>query len=94
MHGYKQIIKLLVQSSRTLYFIFQTFLINENHVKIIKLRLNILLKKDSGTVFFCEFYEISKNTFFYVLSPVAASGDVFLTAANIYTECFAPIVNG
>ena len=54
--------------------------VNSQHVshlkrfqEIISLRPALLLKRVSGTSVFCEFCEISKNTFFYRTPPVAAS---------------------
>ena len=41
--------------------------------KVAGIRLQLSLKKDSGTGFSCEFCEIFKNIFFYRTPPVAAS---------------------
>ena len=38
---------------------------------------NFIQKETLAQVFSCEFYEISKNTFFYRTPPVAAS-DIFV----------------
>ena len=43
--------------------------------KVAHLRPATLLKKRLAQVFSCEFYEISKNTFFYRTLPVAVSED-------------------
>ena len=34
---------------------------------------NFIKKETLGQVFFCEFWEISKNAFFYRTPPIAAS---------------------
>ena len=43
--------------------------------KVVGLRPPTLFKKILAQVFSCEFYEISKNTFFYRTLPVAVSAD-------------------
>ena len=41
--------------------------------KVAGLACNFIKKESLAQVFFCEFYEISKNNFFYRTPPVAAS---------------------
>ena len=41
--------------------------------KVVGLRSETLLKRDSGIEVFCEFCEIFKNSFFYRTPPVATS---------------------
>ena len=56
---------------------------------LIKLQANFIKKEPLAQVFSCKFYEISRNTFFYRTSLVAAlkfSSERKLFLVNIWTE--------